>query len=110
MPIRIIAHRICLILLALVFLSGGNCSNSDQPAPHSAPSAASSTATTGNANGGPGAPASTMSGNASILDNLIMDYRQRAGLPPVSANDILAGVAQAQADDMAASGSAGFVG
>ena len=51
-----------------------------------------------------------MNGPASVLANLISDYRARAGLPTVSANNVLTGVAQVQADDMAASNAVGLVG
>ena len=104
-----IARRFFLVLLGLFLLSGSNCGQND-PHPSHLGQLTAAYGTTGNANGGPGAQASSMNGTASVLANMITDYREHAGLPTVSANDVLTGVAQVQADDMAASNAVGLVG
>ena len=104
-----VARKLFLVLLGLFLLSGSNCGQND-PHPSHLGQPTAAYGTTGNANGGPGARASSMNGPASVLANLISDYRAHAGLPTVSANDVLTGVAQVQADDMAASNAVGLVG
>ena len=111
MPIRF-AHLLCLSFLLVFLLSGASCDSggsSPQPAPPPAPSVAFGD--TGNPNGGPAAAAAGMNSTASTLANLIIDYREQAGLTPVlMADDTLAGVAQWQANDMAAHSYVGLVG
>ena len=111
----LVCRRIGIALFIVFFFSVTGCDEKTTHPPLSAPETAYSyTPSAADATGGPSAPPVSMSGNALTLANLIINYRAQAGLDSgtnlLQPNDILAGVAQWHANDMANNSYVGLVG
>jgi hypothetical protein len=107
----VVFRRICVVMLAVFFLSGSDCgghNNSNPATVIQKPQVEWINKTAASCNGGAGATPTSMKGNAQILANLIATFRgdDVGG----STNTINVGVAQWQAKNMSANNAVSLVG
>lgn len=105
---------ISFAILAVTFLSGSDCGSSSTPTTHvthslGMPISLKATTPPTCGSGEAGAPAQAMNGTAAFLADLINADRSQTFLGNLPPNNILTGVAQFHAEDMAKHGSVGLI-